>query len=218
MRHSRYHWLARLAATVTRLAKMGLLALGIGWMVLGVCTPAAAQLNASVSPDLRLAREDDDLVLYSQLSLELPLAVEDALQKGVALFFVVEAEVNRDRWYWYDKKLAQRSRHFKLLYQPLIRKWRVYVSVDSNPLYEPGMSLPQSFERLPDALASIGRSSAWRLLPLSELDPDGRYTLSFRIRLDTTALPRPMQIGLIGQSDWALNSSKTQRFTLDSIK
>lgn len=188
--------------------------------VLCLCAVSTARAQASLAnaADLRLAREDEELVLHAQMSVELPTAVEDALQKGVALFFVTEAEINRDRWYWYDKKLAQRSRHFKLLYQPLIRKWRLYVSSDTNQLYEPGMTLPQTFDRLPDALSAIGRTSSWRLLPLTDLEPDSRYTLSFRFKLDTAALPKPLQIGLIGQSDWSLSAAKTLRFTLESVK
>jgi hypothetical protein len=163
-------------------------------------------------------RDDDELVLHAQTNFELPVAVEDALQKGVALFFVAEVEINRDRWYWYDKRMVLRSRHYKLQYQPLIRKWRLYISADNNQLSEPGMYLPQTFERLPDALSAIGRTSSWRLLSLADLDPDGRYTLSYRFKLDTAALPKPLQIGLIGQSDWSLSSSKTMRFTMDSLK
>lgn len=189
-------------------------------MVLFVCIAPMAWSqagNASAS-ELRVSREDEDLVVHAQIAVELPVAVEEALQKGVALFFVTEAEINRDRWYWYDKKLAQRSRHFKLLYQPLIRKWRLYVSAGNNQLYEPGMTLPQTFDRLPDALSAIGRSSSWRLMPLAELEPDSRYTLGYRFKLDTAALPKPLQIGLIGQSDWSLSASKTLRFTLESLK
>lgn len=185
---------------------------------LGLGSVVRAQSSLASSPELRLTRDEDEMILHAQTSFELPIAVEEALQKGVALFFVVEAEINRDRWYWYDKKLALRSRHYKLLYQPLIRKWRLYVSADNNQLSEPGMSLPQTFERLPDALSAIGRTNSWRLLALSELEPDNRYTLSYRFKLDTAALPKPLQIGLIGQSDWSLSASKNLRFTLESLK
>ncbi len=190
-----------------------------GMVLLACLAPMAwGQVGNASAADLRVAREDEDLVLHAQIAVELPAAVEDALQKGVALFFVTEAEINRDRWYWYDKKLAQRSRHYKLLYQPLIRKWRLYVSADNNQLYEPGMTLPQTFDRLPDALSAIGRSNSWRLMSLADIEPDSRYTLGFRFKLDTAALPKPLQIGLIGQSDWSLSTSKTLRFTLESLK
>ena len=188
------------------------------FMSLSLGPMAWAQTGLASAPDLRITRDDDELVLHAQTNFDLPLAVEDALQKGVALFFVVEAEINRDRWYWYDKKLTLRSRHYKLQYQPLIRKWRLYTSAENNQLTEPGMSLPQTFERLPDALSAIGRTGSWRLLPLSDLETDSRYTLSYRFKLDTAALPKPLQIGLIGQSDWALSASKSVRFSLESLK
>jgi Domain of unknown function (DUF4390) len=180
--------------------------------------PVSAQTLSGLPADLQLSRLDDQLVLSAQVPLELSPAVEDAVKKGVAIYFVEEVEISKDRWYWYDKIVMQQSRHYRLAYQPLTRKWRVVVSAESNFLNEPGMALSQTFERLPDALAFVGRVSAWRLGPLSDLEGELRYTLNFRLRLDTSALPRPLQIGLIGQSDWNVAASKSMRFTVDAIK
>jgi hypothetical protein len=190
-------------------------------LTLVICLPpqAAWAQTLSVLPvDLQLSRLDDQLVLSAQVPLELSPAVEDAAKKGVAIYFVEEVEISKDRWYWSDKIVMEQRRHYRLAYQPLTRKWRVVVSAESNFLNEPGMALSQTFERLPDALAFIGRVSAWRLGALTSLEGDIRYTLNFRLQLDTSALPRPLQIGLIGQSDWNVAASKTMRFTADAVK
>jgi hypothetical protein len=62
---------------------------------------------------LRVDRAEDGLFLTAQIKLELPTIMEDALNKGVALFFVAEAELLRDRWYWYDRKLSVATKYIR---------------------------------------------------------------------------------------------------------
>jgi hypothetical protein len=52
---------------------------------------------------LKLERQDEAIWLTTQLKFELPTAVEDALQKGVPIFFVAEVDLMRERWYWSNK-------------------------------------------------------------------------------------------------------------------
>lgn len=188
------------------------------WVVLLLLPlPLWAQTTLT-TPDISVARQNDQLTLSSNLSLELSPAVEDALKKGIAIYFVAEADLAKDRWYWTDKKISSKVRHYRLVYQPLTRKWRVNVSTSHDNLLESGMSLPQNFERLADAVAFIGRIVEWGVADWADLETDGRYTLSFRFRLDTTALPKPLQLGLIGQSDWTIAAGKTLRVVPDQIK
>ena len=63
--------------------------------------PAAAQPLGSA---LRLERDDDGVYLSTTLELVLPPLVKEALYQGIAIYFVTEAEVARERWYWSDKK------------------------------------------------------------------------------------------------------------------
>jgi hypothetical protein len=53
--------------------------------------------------------------------------------------------------------------------------------------------------------------SAWKIAEPSQID-DGRHYIEFTYRLDTTLLPRPMQIGIGGQPEWTLLVEKFQRF------
>ena len=79
-----------------------------------------AQARAGVEIDqLRVERQEQGLLLNAHLKLDLGPTVEEALVKGVAIHFVADAELMRDRWYWYDRKLGQVSRYYRLAYQPL---------------------------------------------------------------------------------------------------
>jgi len=181
----------------------------------GMFSPAWA------APDieqLRVERQEAALLLHVQLKLELGPVVEEALTKGVAIHFVAEAEIMRDRWYWYDRKVAQVSRHYRLAYQPLTRQWRLQVS--SEPIYASGTgtSLTQSFESLPAALDVIRRQSGWKVADSGDLDPDARQNLTYRFRLDMSQLPRPFQIGTNNQSDWSLSLSRQLRIAPEVLR
>ena len=188
-----------------RTLERALLALGL-WLLSGLALAGMAEIE-----QLRVERQDGALLLQASLKLELGPAVEDALLKGVPVNFVAEAELLRDRWYWYDQKLAQVNRHYRLVYQPLTRQWRLQVASEPIAAGVAGSSLAQTFESLQGALEAVRRQVGWKLLDATELEPDARQYLNYRFRLDISQLPRPFQIAAGNQSDWALSVSRTLR-------
>ncbi|GAB4207186.1 MAG: hypothetical protein Fur0019_11360 [Tibeticola sp.] len=167
---------------------------------------------------LKVERRVDGLFLSSQVQLDLPTAVEDALNKGVALFFVAEAEVLRERWYWYDAKVATAAKHMRLAYQPLTRRWRLNISPEPISPLGLGMSLGQSFDSLDEALRAVERISGWKIAEASAVDSADRHVVEFRFRLDMTQLPRPFQIGIVGQSDWNLSAARRVRLSSEDAR
>jgi hypothetical protein len=165
--------------------------------------------------ELRLEKSEGALLLQSSLRLDLSAVVEDALQKGMPLYFVTEAEITRDRWYWYDKKISTVARHYRLAYQPLTRMWRLNVSREPIGSVGVASSLSQSFQTLPEALSAIRRTVNWKLADLTELDGDNKYTLIFKFRLDVSQLARPFQMTAGSNAEWNLATQKTMRFTSD---
>lgn len=144
--------------------------------------------------------------------------VEDALLKGVPMVFVAEARLLRGRWYWTDRVVAQVERHMRLAFQPLTRKWRLSTASEPFGSAGTGGSFGQSFDTLGEALATIQRLSRWKLADLSDIDPDARHTLEFRFRLDLSQLPRPFQIGAVGQTDWTIGVSREWRLPAGSLR
>ena len=168
--------------------------------------PAAAEIT-----NLRVQRADDGLFLSGSINFELPSVVEDALLKGVPITFVAEADLLRDRWYWYDKRVATASRSVRMVYQPLTRRWRV--SVASGTVTSPGNSfaLTQNFDALSDALATVRRIARWKIADIGDMDVSARHNIDFRFRLDLSQLPRPLQIGVLGQADWNISAQSNVR-------
>lgn len=165
-----------------------------------------------------LERTEDGLHLSAQIKFDLPTIVEDALIKGIPMFFVAEAEVFKDRWYWYDKKVATATRQMRLSFQPLTRRWRLNVTNGVIGNTGLGVSLPQYFDALPDALAKIQRISNLKIAELAEVESDAPYTVDLRFKLDVSQLPRPFQIGLIGNGDWTISASKSMRLASEGGK
>ena len=168
--------------------------------------PAA---GAEIS-QLQVERNADGVYLTAAIRFELPAAVEDALFKGVPMFFVAEADVYRSRWYWYDKRLLSAERHFRVAYPPLTRRWRINVASGAITSGSLGLSLGQNFDSLPDAMAAVKRIAGWKIGETADLEADPRNSVEFRFRLDLTQLPRPFQIGVVGQADWNIFASAVQ--------
>ena len=167
--------------------------------VLGVGGPVWAQGIELTT--LKLNRGDAALSLDFAARITLPRVVEDALQRGVPVYFEAQADVYRPRWYWRDERIAHVARSWRVAYQPLTSTWRVSLG-----------GLNQSYPSLAEALALISRASGWKLLELAQLEP-GLY-VEFSYRLDNSQLPSPMQIGLGGlggQTGWAVGIERVLR-------
>ena len=63
---------------------------------------------------MKFERAGERVLLSATVNFHLSTAVEDALLKGVAMIFVAEADVFRERWYWMNKRVAGAERHMRL--------------------------------------------------------------------------------------------------------
>ncbi|MDD2545263.1 MAG: DUF4390 domain-containing protein [Burkholderiaceae bacterium] len=186
---------------------------------MGALAPLPAWAQTASTPnevtDLRLERSEDGLYLSASLQFTLPSLAEDALYKGIPMFFVAEAQVLRDRWYWSDREVAVTARHMRLSYQPLTRRWRLNVSSEPFTYTGLGVALGQSFDALDDAVAAMQRMSRWKIAEAGAIDSDGGHTVHFRFRLDMSQLPRPLQIGAVGRAGWSMQVQRSQRLPME---
>lgn len=165
---------------------------------------------------LRVERADDGIHLSALVRFELAPVVQDALLKGIPMFFVVEADIYRERWYWTDPRVASAARTIRLAYQPLTRRWRVNIAsgliTNSAGLRA---ALNQNYDTLDEALSTIHRVARWKIADSADLDPGGAHLLDFNFRLDLSQLPRPFQIGMAGQSEWSISAQFKDRLKLE---
>lgn len=193
---------------------LGLLALGFGLLLAATGPASAVQTDVT---ELRVERRDDGLQLSAAVHFDLPFVVEDALMKGIPLFFVVEADIYRERWYWTDPRVASATRTIRLAYQPLTRRWRINVVAglisSSSGLRA---TLNQQHDSLGEAVAAIQRIARWKIADSADVAPDGTHRLEFSFRLDLSQLPRPFQIGIAGQSEWSISAQVRERLRVET--
>jgi hypothetical protein len=180
--------------SVARAALLALSTAAFLWLV-----PAAQAADRIVVSNAQLALVVDGgepgVTLDADFDFELPYVLEDAVNRGIALYFVVDFELYRERWYWFDRQLAQRSLTYRLTYSALTRQYR---------LARGSLALP--FDTLAEALASLRRVRGWKVLERGTLKPDEDYRAQLRMRLDTSQLPKPFQINALTNRDWTLAS------------
>lgn len=142
-----------------------------------------------------LLPEEDSYVLNAQFDLAFNPTLEEALQKGVSLYFVLEFELVRPRWYWLAEKLVQMSVQYRLTYNPLTRQYRITSGL-----------LGQQFDSLDEVERLLSRVVSRPVIRKDALSPGERYEAAVRLRLDVAQLPKPFQINALASRDWSLQS------------
>ena len=188
--------------------------LSLAWCLVGLPWSKPVQAGEAVLTQLRVERADDGVYLTAVMQFDLPFVVEDALLKGIPMYFVLQSEITRERWYWTDSIAASAARTLRLAYQPLTRRWRVNIAPGLMASSGAGglrSTLNQNYDTLPEALAAIQRVARWRIASSAELEPQAVYKLQLGFKLDLSQLPRPFQIGVAGQRDWDISMNHKQR-------
>ncbi len=121
--------------------------------------------------------------------------LENALEKGIVLYFVTELNLVNSRWYWLDERIAQSRVREGLSYYALTRQYRLSRG-----------TLSQNFGTLKEALQALSRVRNRPIIASSELRQDEEYTVELRMRLDISALPKPFQVETLGSREWDLSS------------
>ncbi len=189
------------------------LVFALGFSVFG----AWAQNQVSITA-FQVEREEDAYQLSAQFDMELSSAVQEALLKGIAVHFVFDAKVYRERWYWSDKLVATVQRHVRISYQPLTRRWRVQIAAQPIVQSGLGMSLMQSYDSLEEVMSNLRRLTRWKIANTAQIDAGAGHRLEFGFYLDLSQLPRPLQMGATGQPEWELAISKSSRLVTDAAR
>lgn len=155
--------------------------------------PARADSIPVKAAELRV--EEGEVLLNAEFEFTLNATLEEALQNGVPLYFVLEFELTRGRWYWFDEKLAQTSFTYRVSYNALTRQYRVASGL-----------LTQTFNTVQEVERFVGRVTSRPVVSLAALTKGMRYDAGIRLRLDVNQLPKPFQVNALASRDWTLAS------------
>jgi len=151
--------------------------------------------------DARLSTVEDGVVLSADFAFELNPRLGEVVTNGVPLYFVVEFELTRPRWYWFDEKTAAKRIQLRLSYHPLSRHYRLSTGV-----------LQQNYATLEEALNVLRRVRGFLVVDRSVGLADADYEAAVRMRLDVALLPKPFQVSAITSRELNLESA-WKRFT-----
>lgn len=180
--------------------------LSIGLLLACCCGISTARATASDHIEVQRASiesRDDGYYFNGDFDFELKPRIAEALDRGLTLYFVVEVELTRSRWYWFDEHTVNAALNFRLSYHALTRQYRVSTG-----------NLQLGFPTLAEALGVIGHVRDWKIAERSTLRVGESYTVAVRMRLDTAQLPKPFQINALTNRDWTLESD-WQRFRFE---
>ena len=163
-------------------------------MVLSVFSTSASAEGIKIK-SFELEKVDNDWLLNAAFQIELSGGLEDAVQKGVVLYFQTEFDLTRSRWYWFDERPAIAQRQTRLSYQPLTQQYRIASE---------GFTF--SARTISEALQAVGSIGGWRVIDGNQLDASKSYTASLRMTLDLSKLPKPFQVNALNNRDWNVSS------------
>ena len=181
-------WRQRGAALLLRCLLLVLLSLP-GWAQAGRIEATEASLSAG----------DDAYVLSAQFRIDLGNHLEEAVSRGVPLYFLMEFDLTRNRWYWSNEHIAGKTINYRLAYNALTRQYRL-----SNG------GLHQNFASLEEALRVLARIASLPVADRSALKPGEIYQAALRLSLDRQQLPKPLQVDAIANRDWQIEASTHQ--------
>lgn len=167
----------------------------VAWMPVWV--PVSAAADGIVIHSAEMRQVDGEYLLYARLSITLTPMLADALNRGINLYFNTDFDFSLPRWYWFPEQLAHVSKVTRLSYNTLLRQYFVS-GVDVRA---------RSMNTLPEALAYLGTIDGWKVIARDRLSKSASYRATLSMQLDTSQLPKPLQINDIATGRWDLDST-----------
>jgi len=168
---------------------------------LSLLAAAPAQAEGIEVRNAALVAGDEGYFLEADFEIALNPTLEDALNKGVSLYFLLEFEVIRPRWFnvfglgFLNEKVVNTQQQYRLSFNPLTRQYRLGVG-----------SLFQNFGSMSEALDFLSRVRRRQVLEPGVLSKGNTYSAAVRMRLDVSQLPKPFQLNALASRDWNFGS------------
>jgi hypothetical protein len=184
-----------MTAFITRCCKKCSLLSALAALVLLLSAAPAVQAEGIEVGRAALVAGDEGYFLEADFEVALNPTLADALNKGVPLYFLLEFEVIRPRWYWFNEKILKTQQQYRLSFNALTRQYRLGVG-----------SLFHNFSALPEAIDFLSRVRRRQVLEPGMLDKGDTYIAGVRMRLDVSQLPKPFQLNALASRDWNFGS------------
>jgi len=162
-----------------------------------VCVCAFAATSSIVIKNAELQAVDETYKLNADFDISFNEAIEEAINKGVPLDFLVEFQIVSPRKYWFDDEIITASTNYTLSYHALSRQYLVSHNGRQT-----------TYETLSEAKQDLMKLEDWKVLDKSAFEKGEVYKAALLMRLDQSKLPQALQVEAIGSEHWNLTSQK----------
>lgn len=166
-------------------------------MVVGLMTTHAALAAGITVEHAELAPVEEAYHLNAIFGIDFSTEVEEAVNKGVALNFLVEFALMEPHNYWFDEEVTSASRSIRLSYHALSRQYLINIG-----------NHQATYSSMQEAVQALGHIQDWPVVEKSQLKKGVPYYAMLRMRLDHGSLPKPLQVSAIGSDKWDLISER----------
>ncbi len=171
--------------------------ISIFFALIFACAFVQAANSSIVIKNAELQAADDAFKLSADVDITFNEAIEEAINKGVPLDFLVEFQVVSPRKYWFDDEIVTLSTNYTLSYHALSRQYLVSHNGRQT-----------SYETLSEAKLELMEIDDWKVLQKSQIEKGEVYKAALLMRLDQSKLPQALQVEAIGSENWNLVSQK----------
>ncbi|MCB5190208.1 DUF4390 domain-containing protein [Methylobacillus arboreus] len=157
----------------------------------------ASQSSLEINSAELVATEEGAYLLDADFGITLSPALEEAINKGMPLNFLVEFQLVLPRRYWFDDEITSLTSKVSLSYHALSRQY--LVNRDGHQL---------SFTSIQEAKDELSHLRNWQVLDDSLLKKGENYQAGLRMRLDQSKLPKALQVDTLSSEDWNMVSER----------
>jgi Domain of unknown function (DUF4390) len=161
---------------------------------------ATSAFAANSSLNIRsadLVAVEDEYALNADIDLKFNDEVEQAVNKGFELNFLIEFQLITPRKYWFDDEIKTVSQRVVLGYHALSRQYLV-IRGDQQ----------KTFATLAEAQQDLATVRDLKVMQKSELEKGLTYRAILLMRLDHKKLPKSLQVDALGSNDWKMSSQR----------
>ena len=166
-------------------------------LLIGAASLAFAADSGINIKSAELQAQDDYYGLNADVDMTFDKEIEEAINKGVPLNFLIEFQIVSPRKYWFDDEIVTVSQTVSLSYHALSRQYLVNRAGHQ-----------QSFASLSEAMNELLTLNEWKVVDRALLEKPDVYKAALLIRLDQTKLPKAIQVDAIASEKWNLSSQK----------
>lgn len=153
--------------------------------------------SALTIKNAELVAVDDAYILNADVDMKFSEKIEDAINKGFALDFLIEFQLTQPRKYWFDDEIVTTTHSVTLSYHALSRQFLVMRGDQQK-----------AFVRLDEALDDLSDISELKVFQKSAVEKGETYKAALLMRLDTKKLPKVLQGDAISSDEWAMSSQR----------